>query len=265
VRRICIVAGIAVALAGCGGGGDASTVASTTSTPDTAGTTIPDPAQPITELVSAIEKLDAHSSCEQALEPVNPIVIPEPDGGDSLRNCRSAATLLGILRDFEPTDSAEFGTGALIDGTSGGDPVTLTAALDVTRSFKLTGISLSRVQIGTEPSAEADFEAPAASFLKALRDGDCKAAHSELASFSRIAYADEKEFCSIFDDNFMTGPEGLGARLRADPDADLVDLGGTHDEHFYGLATAPAGYRTIMVGTVGHGDTLVSEVVPVER
>jgi hypothetical protein len=257
-----IAIGTAVALAGCGGG-DTSTAVSTTTTSTTAAAQAPEPAHPITDLVSALDELDGQSTCTQALESINPVVLPDPEGGDSERNCSGTGTLLGVLSDFEPADSAEFGTGAVIDGTSGGDPVTLTAALDDTGSFKLTGVTANRNQIGTEPTA--DFEGPAAAFVKALRDGDCKAAHSELWQFSRLAYADEKEFCSLFDDNFMTEPEGLGARLQADPDADLIDLGCTHDEYFFGLPTAPAGYRTIMVSTVEHNDTAVTEVVPVER
>jgi hypothetical protein len=260
-----IAAGIAVVLAGCGSGGDSSSDVSTTSTSTTADAAIPEPAQPIDELVSALDQLNGQSTCKQALESINPIVLPDPDGGASARNCDGTGTLLGLLGAFEPTESAEFGTGAVIDGTNRGHPVALTAALDDTKNFKLTGITVNRAQIGTEPSAEADFEAPAAAFVEAVRDEDCKTAHSVLAPYSRLAYADEKQFCSIFDDNFMTAPDGLGVRLQEDPDAELVDLGGTHDEHFYGLPTTPAGYRTFMVSTIGSNDTAISEVMPVER
>ena len=45
----------------------------------------------------------------------------------------------------------------------------------------------------------------------------------------------------------MTEPAGLGARLRADPDAELIDFGGTRDLYFFGLATEPAGYHTVLV------------------
>jgi hypothetical protein len=35
--------------------------------------------------------------------------------------------------------------------------------------------------------------------------------------------------------------------------------------HFFGLATAPVGYRTIIVGALDKEDAFVYDVVPVER
>src|SRR4051794_4626854 len=124
--RCWLAVGITVAFAGCGGGGDTSSDASTTSTSTTADSGIPEAAQPVTELVSALDQLNGHSTCKEALESLNTVNLPDPEGGASARNCKATGTLLGLLSDFEPTDSAEFGTGAVIDGTSGGDPVALT-------------------------------------------------------------------------------------------------------------------------------------------
>jgi hypothetical protein len=65
----------------------------------------------------------------------------------------------------------------------------------------------------------------------------------------------------------MASPEGLGARLQADRAAEPVDLGGTRDVHFFGLATEPAGYRTIVVSGVDQGgfSPLIYDVLPVTR
>jgi hypothetical protein len=283
VRKIWIAAGIAVALTGCGGGSSdetstvasttttSTTVASTTTTADTTDTvaipdSVPKPAQPITELAAAVDEFGTQGDCAQAVALINQADLPDPEGADNPRNCNAIAGLISTLSDFKSTDSAEFGSAGLLDGTNADGPIAIEAVLDQSRSFKLTGGTLPGAQIGTEPRAGIDFEAPAAAFVKALRDGDCKAAHSALVPVSRLAYADEKQFCSVFDDNFMAAPEGLGARLQADPDADLVDLGGTQDAHFYGLPTTPAGYRTILVGKAEDaGGTGVFDVAPVER
>jgi hypothetical protein len=252
-----LVVTMVVAVAGCGDGGGSTTTNTTSSAPDAA--------QPVTELVSAIEQFGPHGDCEQAVKLINRVDLPELEGGTSARNCQAIQGTLDVLARFEPSDSAEFGTAALIDGTVGGKGIALTAALDQTKHFKLTGITEKKAQIGTEPAPEVNFEAPAEALVRALRDDDCTSAHASFATISRLAYADLKQFCSVFEDNFMADPSGLGARLQADPTAEPVDLGGTRNAHFFGLATSPAGYRTIFVGTVGGGDPFVLDLLPVER
>ena len=69
----------------------------------------------------------------------------------------------------------------------------------------------------------------------------------------------------MFEDNFMADPSTLGERLRSDPTAELVDLGGTRNAHFFGISTNPAGYRTIFVGTTAGRVPLVLDVLPIER
>lgn len=263
-RKTFVLAAVA-ALTGCGGGGgDASTETSTTAS-RAAAQSVPEPAQPVAELLPALERFGARGSCAQAVALINRADLPEPTGGPNARNCNSIQGLLALLRAIKVTDSADFGTGAIVDGTVGGKPIAFDAVLDQTRKFKLTGVSMPRHQVNTKPAARADFEAPATAFVKAVRDGNCRAAYAVLAGFSRLAYSSENQFCSLFKANFLAKPAGLGARLRADPRAKLVDLGGSRDTHFFGLATEPAGYRTIVVGVVGKGRLQVNDVVPVER
>jgi hypothetical protein len=267
-RRSWIASLATVALVGCGGGderGASPTSTTASSTTAVQSSTVPEAAQPVTELVSAIERFGPQGDCEQAVKLITPADLPEPEGGASARNCQAIQGTLDFLHRFDPGDSAEFATAALIDGTVGGKQVALPAALDQTKHFKLTGITERKAQIDTEAAPEVNFEAPADALVKALRDGDCTAAHASFATISRLAYASLKEFCSVFEDNFMAEPSGLGARLQADPTAEPVDLGGTRNAHFFGLATSPAGYRTIFVGTVGGGDPFVLDLLPVER
>jgi hypothetical protein len=256
---------VVVALVGCGGGGDEPGASTTSTTASAQSATVPEAAQPVSDLVGQIEQLDNEGDCAQVVELANPADLPEPEGGPNARNCQAIQGLLNVLGSFEPDDSAEFGTAAVIQGTIAGKPIALEAALDQTKNFKLTGGSTARQQLDTETPPDRDFEAPAAAFVKALREDDCKAAHAAFASISRLAYANVKQFCSVFEGNFMSDPAGLGARLQADPAAELADLGGTRNTHFFALATEPTGYRTIFVGTVAHGEPLVMDVLPVER
>jgi hypothetical protein len=276
-RKTLIFAMFVVALTGCGGNSDAPTEAGTTSagttatsstaTTDSADATqaVPQAAQPVTELIPALERLGAQGDCADAVKLINPSDLVEPDRGANEANCQAIQGTLDRLDGFKADESAEFGTAAIIDGSARGDEFAVVAALDQTKSFKLLGIYFRRPQIGTEPAPAVDFEAPAAAFVKALRDDDCTSARAALSPISRLEYANLKQFCSVFEDNFMADPDGLGARLQADPAADLVDLGGTSNVHVFGLATEPAGYRTIIVGTIEGGEPRISDVVPVER
>jgi hypothetical protein len=261
-RNTSIVVGIVFVLSGCGGSDQPSTAASTTAAPAHA---VPKAAQPVTALLPALEQVGARGGCAGAVKLTNPADLPDPTGGGSAENCEGLKGMLASLRGIKVNDSVEFGTAAEVDGTAGGKQVSLTAALDGTRNFRLTGLTVPRHQVGTTPRADVDFEGPASAFVKALRDGDCKAAYATLAPFSRLALGTEQRFCASFKTNFTAAPAALGARLKADPGAAPVDLGGTRDVHFFGLATAPSGYRTIVVGTLENGDSRVTDVVPVER
>jgi hypothetical protein len=226
---------------------------------------VPKASRPVAELVPALERLGERGGCARAVALVNRADLPDSEGGANPRNCLALGKLLHLLHGFKATAEVEFGSAAIVDGTAGRRQLGLVTALDQAKRFKFTGFAFPRHQSGTEPRAGVDFTAPAAAFVSALRAGDCKAAHAALASASRLAYASEKQFCSLFKANFLAKPTGLGARLRADPDAHLVDLGATRNVHFFGLATAPVGYRTIIVGALDKEDAFVYDVVPVER
>lgn len=259
------LAAVAV-LAGCGGGDDASRAPTTTTSGSAAAARdVPKAARPVAELVPALERLGARGGCARAVALINRADLPDPEGGASRRNCLALGKLLRLIRGFKATAEVEFGSAAIVDGTAGGKQLGLVMALDNERRFKFTGFAFPRHQRGTEPRAGIDFNSPAAAFVKALRGGDCRAAHAAVASASRLAYASEQQFCSLFKANFLARPTGLGARLRADPGADLVDLGATRNVQFFGLPTAPAGYRTIIVGAVEKEGAFVYDVVPVER
>jgi hypothetical protein len=259
-RYACTVAGvlgICALLAGCGGGGGG---ASTTSGQD-----VPQPKQAIPDQVPAFEEAASSSDCALALRVLQPVKLPEPEAGDSKENCAAAVPTIRSLQGFKATTSKEFGTAALVDGQVNGQELSLVWALDDQGDFKWTGLKADAHQLDTKPTGRADFKQPVDAFLQALRDEDCQAAHAQLAPGSRLSYGDQKTFCGLFAKNFTADPEGFGSRLQADTEAQAAELGGSNDFRFYGVATNPAGYRTVIVGAAGKDAPKVYDVVPAAR
>jgi hypothetical protein len=245
-----------MALAGCGSSSEG----------DSDGTGIPEPSQPIAEQVPVFERAASQFDCQDALGVVHPALLPEPGAGASQENCRDARSRLRTVEGFRAGESAEYGTGAVVDGEADGSTVSLIFALDDSGQFKWISGTHARSEVGTEPARQISFDPAPAALLEALRADDCRAAFATIAPETRLSYGGEKEFCAKFEDTFTSGPEGFGSRLQADPDAKPVFLGATRDEAFYGVATQPAGYRTLIVNGAAKGDQpTVYDVVPAER
>lgn len=243
-------------IAGCGGDGGED--------PDEGGDSLPAPAQTIAGQEAAFERAVATLDCGDAIGVLHPAVMPEPEAGESKANCAATASLLEDFRGFEAGAGREYGTGALVDGELGGDEISLIWALDDEGSFKWLSSNTLNNEIGTEPAHDQDFAAPVDALLRALRDGDCNAAFDSIASGSRLSYGgDEKTFCANFDANFTKSEEQFGSRLREDPDAAAVGMGTTRGVAFYGVATDPAGYRTVVVdASAKGGEPKVFDVIP---
>lgn len=232
-----------VAISGCGGESEPATDASTTADAEASA---PEPAEPIADRIPAMEQAIESGDCADALEILHPQLLDDPEGGASKANCRNAAFYIEQLADFRAGESEEIGTAAVIDAT-GNDQSSLIWALDEDGSFKWTGSFFQSRQAGTEAPAELDFEENALALVAALREDDCKAAYKAITPDSRLDVGSEKEFCDQYEETFTATPEGLGSRLQADPEAEPVLLGTTHDGAYFALATSPSGYRTIIV------------------
>ena len=248
---------VVFALAGCGGEDE-----------DGATVTIakqPEPAAPLSEQLTTFERAVAKPHCGLAVQVIHPVLFTDPEHPDSFRNCEDAQFPVRAEAGVTVTDSAEYGTGALVDTELDGNKESLIWALDASGRFKWTGAFVRATQVGTDPDSESDFEDQAVAFVDALRDGDCTAAHATIDKGSRLDYGDEATFCKKFADTFES-PGGLAERLRDDPDAVPVPLGATREVAFYGLSTEPTGYRTLIVGVSDpNHEPRVLDVVPVER
>lgn len=152
----------------------------------------------------------------------------------------------------------------MIDGKVDGTPTALPMALDESGRFKYLSLTNVRPQVGTVLPQNADYVVTAGALVDSLRAGNCKATYALLQPGTRLDYGNIKTFCRKFDENFLTKPAGFAARLQADPEAKPVELGATRDLAFFGVATDPAGYRTIVVGSAGN-DSKVYDVVPATR
>lgn len=253
-----MIAAALAALAGCGGssGGDPSSGDSST----------PQPQEPIGQRIPAFERAAAGLDCDDALEVVHPALLPQPESGASEPNCDAAVDVVRSVRGFRATDSQDFGTAAVVDGAANGSVVSLIWALDDEGQLKWIGGTHSRPEVGTERQDSVEYNRGAKAFLEALRADDCEAAFKAIAPHARLAYGGRKEFCDKSEDTFTATAEGFGSRLKADPDAELVPLGATRDMAFYGVATKPAGYRTVITNGSREGErSTVYDVIPAQR
>jgi hypothetical protein len=252
------IAALAV-LAGCGGSSDEGASQS-----DPSG--IPTPSQPIAAQIPVLERAASELDCDDAMQVVHPAVLAQPEAGATQRNCGDAVSRLRGIRGFRASASAEYGTAAVVDGEADSGPVSLIFALDDGGRFKWIAGSHTRAEADTSPPSGVRFEPAASALLDALRAGDCRAAFRTIASGSRLSYGGLQGFCDKFEDTFTASPESFGSRLVADPQAAPVRLGATRDQAFYGVATDPAGYRTLIVNGAARGsDPTVYDVIPAER
>jgi hypothetical protein len=250
---------MAIALTGCGGSSESGS-----SQGDSSG--VPEPAQSISAQIPVFERAASRFDCEDALKVVHPVLLPKPEGGPSDANCKDALYRLRLAQGFRAADSAEYGTAAVVDGEANGGTLSLIFALDDKGEFKWIAGSHTRREVGTEPPGQVHFEPAVAALVRALRAEDCRATFATIAADSRISYGGQKGFCDKFEDTFMVSPDGFGSRLQADPEAEPVLMGATRDQAFYGVATEPAGYRTVIVnGAVKGDDATVYDVIPAER
>jgi hypothetical protein len=149
------------------------------------------------------------------------------------------------LRDFEILDSAEYGTGAVVDYRSAKAPKGSAMVFfeDSAGGWGYAGLGLARtttVDSGDEKS-RTHFDAVVDKYLAAMRERDCRAFFKySVTQFPKLKTSCRYEFSAHGD---------LQARLRSDRDPDLEYLGGNEHFGFYGLTTRkPApDYRTVTV------------------
>ena len=145
---------------------------------------------------------------------------------------------------YETTGSATYGTGAVIDYSSGeaseGGTWELSLGSDGTWVLDAGTITQQKTA-GTELARPEGFQLALDRFLDAVRQGDCDGFFRYSVTTAQDKRAACKQELPLYDN--------LAKALKADPEAEPAFFGGNSRYAFYGLETAgpnPA-YRTVTV------------------
>jgi hypothetical protein len=216
----CVVLASVLVLVGCVGGGTEDDGPST-GRPGSDGkdtqrrVSAPQPKQSIEEAARQLQAAAASGDCDQ-LKPLS-------FSGLTALDEAGCARLVGRLRGFETKDSAEYGTGGVVDFTTEGAPGTMLFALGRDRNFKwVTPLSRQADEevVGTRPARGNSLDSTAAAAVKALRRGQC-AQLAEAASgivprpeAPRKACEKRKSLRASLSGDRAVRPDRLGANSR---------------------------------------------------
>lgn len=164
--------------------------------------------------------------------------------------CPAPKDLRKSLANFKVVGAEEYGTGAIVDYTSGesktGAAIVLSVALDRNWGVNRFGV-ITAPSTGTSAGqSRAGYEKAVDSYLSAVRKRDCDA-------FSAVAFTngltDKQEICKRL---FVTTND-LTNRLRANPSAKPSYQGGNATYGFYGLETKKPKPRNSTISVVKEG------------
>jgi hypothetical protein len=144
---------------------------------------------------------------------------------------------------FKVLDSAEFGTGGVVDFTDAELPRggTYVVGLDTQRQFSLIlGAPLGARTVGTKPGNLAAFDRAANGFVAGIRSKNCNLYYASAFIPTGLT---KKQACT---EAFSRGSE-IQPQLAKDRTAAPRRLGGTAHFVFYALASRPDHYRTLVV------------------
>jgi hypothetical protein len=271
-------AGALALITGCGGGGDGGEKgAAKPSGPPAASEPVVAAA---TRLGRAVPRADCRAlgalmlhSASRGTEPTTP---------PTTRECAFVTReVRNELAGFKLTKAAEFGPGALTEGTGdkprSGELVGVIWVLDRDGSWKAVYDAVFRPQIGLRPTYGARTDANARGFVAAVAARDCDRLWRLLnvgSRFVRGQSGDRRRFCAGLAPVYRD-PKAAFAQIAKDPTAAPARLGATRDIGFYGLELANGRYMVIvMAGRLGgiadseqreHDDPTVLEVLTVRR
>jgi hypothetical protein len=246
---------------GCGGDDDEETTEATGAGPEVVSQ--PEPSESISTRIEAYNDAVADQDCERFAPLAFSLAreTTEPGASPSRPECRDAEAALRDLRGVELDDDAEFGTGAIAEGTP---PRRSSVARTVTvwvvdrdGSYRLLLTADSPPQVDTEVAEEAAVEETATEFVDAVQSDDCEALTQLIDPGGRLATGSPKERCEAIADGQLFAPA-----LEATPDPELEYLGGTSDFAFVGVPTEDA-YFTIVLGTEEDGGEPAATILDV--
>lgn len=252
-----------LALAGCGGG-DTEPAATEAARGAVAQ---PEPVEPISAMVEPLNAAIEAESCRQYVALVTSLAREGEEPGAPPQRGECAVFERGPLRVLEGArfdESAEYGTGAVIEGTiddaDGTRSVVTLWIVDRDGRFRVSYAADGVSQLGTEPDPEARPEEAATEFVDAIRAGDCDALKPVLNPDGRLVQSTGGPDAAC---ETVIGGALFAPALDATPDAEAVELGATGNYAFYGVATSVA-YFTLVLSNLPdrEGPMTVLDVLP---
>lgn len=247
-----------LALAGCGGS-DSSSGESSSGLAER-----PSAERPIADEVAGFERALREESCE-AFQPYlfSTLRRRPPGAAATPTECKEDGDLVVIYarRLLHPiSNSAEYGTGALIEAPEAGGEKNYTFWI-LDRDGRFRFINFEGVfdrQIGTEFVHRAETERVAESFVSAVARHDCRTLLKDLQETSRLVVEQPGPRATC---RAVLGDGHLAAAIHPTPKPRIDVMGGTQDFAFIGIQTTAA-YFTILLGESSYGGMRVIDVLP---
>lgn len=222
-----------LALAGCGGGGDATGGENPRNRGGLARGADPVPTESIEDAIRRIQGAVTASGCEAVRG-----LVHSTYGEISDDACRAVRAELGAFR--EPR-GATYGSGAAIDfRTGGGRRRTIALALDGDGTYRIDFVlDVPQLTVGT--AKPAAFDRNAAAVVRAMQTGDCDAFLRLVSRTMGLGTGPDREVCRRVSD------APLRRELVADRRARPVSMGGNAWLAFYRLRARRGAYYTMVM------------------
>jgi hypothetical protein len=222
----------------------------------------PKPKEPISSVIAPFNKAVKDQSCaEFAVIDFSQFRQPglAPGARPTAQECKVINRNLAKSKQFHLTNSAEYGTAALVEGPApaaiakkvpgGKATVQSLWLIDRDGKFRVIGYNIDRPQIGTKPNAGAtDNGKNAQAVVDAIKAGDCKKLVPLIHPKGQLVqgFGSQQKACDGLAHGKIFAP---ALRETASPKA--VYMGGTRDWQFYGVATKKTYFTLIMATPPG--------------
>lgn len=223
------------ALGACGGGGS-DTVSQ------------PEPKTHIADEVADFNKAIADQDCKEYAAFAFSLTRTDttPGAPPSAAECKGLEAPMAAVKGAKFDQSAEYGTGGLMQGTVGSQPALAIFALDRDGVYRALASVPADKQIGVSPTETTSPDKNAQAFVDAVKAGDCGKAESLLNPASPAWGGDLKAAC----DNLVHG-KIFAPALKATDDPTASRMGASLDFAFYGVPTNDAFFTVVTASEQG--------------
>jgi hypothetical protein len=233
----------AVALSGCGGGGD-----------DEGLVEAPEVSKPLSAQIDPVNKAIADQSCDELLRlDLTAVRRPgiDPGAPPSKSECDFIAKseLLASLKGIEFTKAVEYGTAGLMEGNDPRPDAPASSRaysiwfLDSDGQFRYAATQPAEPQFDKKPPPDNNADENAEAFVQSIKHGNCDPSTINPRGSLAIQTGNPQKACDAIDEGKILAPA-----IRATSNPAVEKMGESLDFVFYGLATE-RGYFTLMLGS----------------